>query len=287
MTDTKRPDDARAEVSAAYTDAINKAASSCCAPTSCCAPQEESTAQKVGYTDEQLSAVPQELASTSFGCGSPLAFAGVQAGETVVDLGSGAGLDLLLAAQAVGPSGKVIGVDMTDAMLERARANIAKAGADNVEVRKGQIEKLPVDDSSVDWVISNCVINLSPEKERVFSEIHRVLKPGGHMRVSDIVVDELPAALRARRDLFTACIGGAIGEDVYLDGLRAAGLEDVEVTGRIVYEESQIRAFLLSEELPATAADVEALSAAEVETISKILAGKVWSAKIVARKALA
>jgi arsenite methyltransferase len=282
MSDTKKASQTRANVSEAYADAIGRSAESCCA-TTCCSPQENA-AERVGYTKEQLSSLPGEVAETSFGCGSPLAFAGVQPGETVVDLGSGAGLDLLIAAQAVGPEGKVIGVDMTDAMIERARANVAKAGVDTIEVRKGLIEELPVDDGSVDWVISNCVINLSPEKDRVFSEIHRVLKPGGRMRVSDVVVESLPESLRARRDLFTACIGGAITETEYLAGLRAAGLEDVEVIDRLIYDEGTIRAFLQSDELPATDADIEALAADEIDAIAKALDGKIWSAKVTARK---
>jgi ubiquinone/menaquinone biosynthesis C-methylase UbiE len=282
MTQPKSPDAVRADVSEAYAEAIDRAASSCCQP-SCCA-EPASTVTRVGYTPEQLEAVPEEVANASFGCGSPLAFAGVQPGQTVLDLGAGAGLDLLLAAKQVGPEGRVIGVDMTDAMLERARANITQAGAANVEVRKGLIEDLPVEDASVDWVISNCVINLSPEKPRVFAEIQRVLKPGGRMRVSDIVVESLPDELRARRDLFTACIGGAITEADYLAGLRAAGLEEVEVADRLVYDEAAIRGFLASEELPATAADIEALSESEAASLAKALAGSVWSARITARK---
>ncbi|NIM00339.1 MAG: methyltransferase domain-containing protein, partial [Acidobacteria bacterium] len=151
--------------------------------------------------------------------------------------------------QRVGADGKVIGVDMTDAMIERARANVAAAGVANVEVRKGLIEDLPVDDQSVDWVISNCVINLSPEKPRVFAEIARVLKPGGRMSISDIVVEDLPEDLRELQSRHASCFAGTIDESSYLEGLRAAGLTDVEVVERLVYERSQV-ADLLASELP-------------------------------------
>ncbi|HPF71903.1 MAG TPA: methyltransferase domain-containing protein, partial [Candidatus Krumholzibacteria bacterium] len=183
----------------------------------------------------------------AFGCGSPLAFSGVQPGQVVLDLGSGAGIDLLLAARKVGPTGRAIGVDMTDAMLAKANENIAAAGLANAEVRKGIIEQLPVDDASVDWVISNCVINLSPEKERVFAEIARVLRPGGTMLVSDIVADGLPEEITANRHLYSSCLAGAISEQAYVDGLRAAGLVDVEVVDRLVYDAAQLVGFIGSE----------------------------------------
>ena len=155
-------------------------------------------AKLAGYSDEEFAALPADAVVNSFGCGNPLAFSAVQPGEVVLDLGSGAGIDLLLAARKVGAAGRVIGVDMTEEMIARARANIAAAGIENAEVRQGIIEELPVEDSSVDWVISNCVINLSPEKPRVFAEIARVLKPGGTMLVSDIVAEDLPEEIVAR-----------------------------------------------------------------------------------------
>ena len=170
----------------------------------------------------------------SFGCGDPLALADVRPGQTVLDLGSGAGHDLLLAADAVGPTGRVIGVDMTDAMLEAARRHCA--GRPNIELRKGFIESLPVDDASVDWVISNCVINLSPGKERVYREIRRVLKPDGRFSISDIVGRNLPASLKADQAAWNACVAGAIPEEEYVAGLRSAGLIDVEVADRRPYE---------------------------------------------------
>jgi arsenite methyltransferase len=272
----QQPDNLRSEVEKAYTEAITRTSDSCCT-TGCCTPAgATTTAEKIGYSKNELDEVPDEAASSSFGCGNPLAFAGVEEGQTVVDLGSGAGLDLLLAAGSVGPSGKVIGIDMTDAMIETARANIERAGATNVEVRKGIIEDMPVDDDSVDWVISNCVINLSPEKDRVFSEIHRVLRPGGTMQVSDVVTEDLPQWARDRTDLFTACVGGAISEAEYLEGIRAAGLVDAEVTERVVLGAAQIRAFVDSQELP--------VALGGSEQIVESLAGKVASVKVRASK---
>jgi ubiquinone/menaquinone biosynthesis C-methylase UbiE len=194
----------------------------------------------------------------------------------------------LLAAQKVGPSGRVIGVDMTDEMIDRAREAIASAGADNVEVRKGIIENLPLEDNSVDLVISNCVINLSPEKDRVFAEIHRVLKPGGRMRVSDIVVERLPRWVRSIPSVYESCVGGAISEASYLGGLRSAGLEDAEVSERLVYETDQIASLVLSE-LPGWWKNaVKALRLTWlVRLLARTVSGRVWSARFLARKALA
>ena len=276
-------DTLRKTVERAYSEAITRTSGSCCS-TSCCGPSSQPIANQIGYSQIELGGLQLKMAPTSFGCGNPLAFADVERGQTVVDLGSGAGLDLLLAAEAVGPQGRVIGIDMTDAMIDTARANINRAGVDNVEVRKGIIEDLPVEDGTADWIISNCVINLSPEKRRVFQEIHRVLRKGGTMQVSDIVVDDLPDWARSRTDLFTACVGGAISEADYLQGLEDAGLIDVEVVERVVYDARRIESFLESEELPVTEDDRVALSREAVNDIAESLAGKVWSAKIRARK---
>jgi arsenite methyltransferase len=242
---------------------------------SCCT--SSPAARLAGYEDTQQHA---EAAGASFGCGNPLAFAGVQPGDTVLDLGSGAGLDLLIAAEKTGPQGKVIGVDMTDEMIEAARANAARAGCDNIEVRRGLIEDLPVDDTSVDWVISNCVINLSPEKDKVFSELSRVLKPGGQISISDIVVDTLPDWIRESAAAWSACVAGAISEQAYLAGLQAAGLEDVHVVDRMVYDASQLRA-ILSEDIPGLDLDMTV-----IENLLEEHAGAVWSAKFSGRKAM-
>jgi arsenite methyltransferase len=187
----------------------------------------------------------------------------------VLDLGSGAGLDLLIAAEKVGPEGHVIGVDMTDAMIATARENIGRAGAKQIELRKGIIEELPVEEASVDWVISNCVINLSPEKNRVFRELHRVLRPGGRISVSDMVVEELPEWAREMTAAYAACIGGAVSEADYIAGLEQAGLTDVEVTDRVVYTPEQLASFAENEADRAKLAE---------------LAGKVKSLRFTAQK---
>ena len=235
-------DQTRTTVSEAYTRAVTAA-------PSCCGGETKGVAAKMaGYDAEELAALPADAVENSFGCGNPLAFAGVRPGDVVLDLGSGAGIDLLLAAAKVGPTGRVIGVDMTDVMIERARANVASAGLEDViEVRKGIIEQMPVETDSVDVVISNCVINLSPEKDRVFAEIARVLKPGGRMRVSDIVVEELPEWVKESPELYSSCVAGAISETDYVAGLENAGLEQVEVVDRLVYDLTQLKALIASE----------------------------------------
>jgi ubiquinone/menaquinone biosynthesis C-methylase UbiE len=276
-------------VQEAYTAAVKAPGTGCCSETSCCGGEVEQkgvAAKAAGYTAEQLASLPQDTVVNSFGCGNPVAFADVEEGETVLDLGSGAGIDLLLAAQRVGPSGRVIGVDMTDEMIDRARQAIASSGFGNIEVRKGIIEKLPVEDNSVDLVISNCVINLSPEKDKVFAEIHRVLKPGGRMRVSDIVVERLPRWMRSIPSVYESCVGGAVSEATYLGGLRDAGLEDAEVSERLVYDINQVANLVLSE-LPAwwkSAIKTLRLTGV-VRWLARSVAGRVWSARFLARKA--
>lgn len=187
------------------------------------------TMDALGYTDEQRAAIPAG-SDLGLGCGNPLAHAGVARGETILDLGSGAGIDAFLAARETGPSGRVIGVDMTPAMLSRARENAAKHGFGNVEFRLGEIESLPVADGTVDLIISNCVINLSPDKPRVFREALRVLRPGGRMVVSDIVlVAELPESVRKSVEAYVGCVAGASMKNDYLRALQEAGFERVEV----------------------------------------------------------
>jgi SAM-dependent methyltransferase len=205
-------------------------AKSCCgASTDCGAATEQTVAEKIGYVPDDLASVP-EGANLNLGCGNPLALASITPGEVVLDLGSGAGFDAFLAAARVGPEGQVIGVDMTLEMIERARANATRGGYANVDFRLGEIEALPVADASVDLVISNCVLNLVPDKPRAFAEIVRVLKPGGRFAVSDIVLDgPLPKCLQGDPDGYCSCVSGAIARDEYLAGLAAAGLVDVRV----------------------------------------------------------
>jgi len=189
----------------------------------------QAQSRAIGYDEDQLASVPAE-ANLGVGCGNPTAIDELRPGETVVDLGAGAGLDALLAARAVGPAGRVIGVDMTDAMLERARTNARKLGLANVEFRKGLIEALPLEDESVDVVLSNCVINLSPEKERVWAEAFRVLRPGGRALVSDVVLERpLPPAVLASVEAWVGCIGGAALRPRYLALVEAAGFREVKV----------------------------------------------------------
>ena len=197
---------------------------SCCGDSSCACGSDAAVAN--GYAVEDLLAAPEDAAGLSLGCGNPLALAGLQPGEVVLDIGSGAGLDSFLAAKKVGESGKVIGVDMTPAMLERARATAERAGIGNVEFRQGFAEALPVEAGTVDVVISNCVINLSEDKGRVFREAFRVLKPGGRLELSDVVTGgALPFELRENSQGWAECVTGALPEQEYLDLIEQAGFE--------------------------------------------------------------
>jgi len=211
---------------------IAKQNSSCCGPaTSCCGSGHpaKDISKSIGYSEEELRSVP-EGSNLGLGCGNPVALASLKAGEMVLDLGSGAGFDCFLAASQVGDKGRVIGVDMTPEMLEKARENAKKINSTNVEFRLGEIEHLPLADNSVDVVISNCVINLSPEKRRVFDEAYRVLKPGGRLMVSDIVLlRELPEALKNSIEAYVGCLSGAVLRNEYLGTIKAAGFKDVEV----------------------------------------------------------
>ena len=279
---TDRANDVRLEVSKNYAEAVSRPTQGGC----CCgnAPLQKGAVVALGgYSKSELSKLPEEAVVNSFGCGNPVALAGLAEGEVVLDLGSGAGIDLFLAAKKVGPTGRVIGVDMTDAMIAKANQNIRKGNYTNVEVRKGIIEELPVDNASVDWVISNCVINLSPEKPRVFREIVRVLKPGGQMLVSDIVATDLPEEIRRSSALYSSCVSGAIGEDEYLAGLRAVGLVDVEVRARLVYDADQLESMASSESESACGCSA---GNPKLAALARTLAGKVLSAKIYARKPL-
>ena len=211
---------------------VARSGSSCCAPQNPCCGATNVTAdisKKIGYTDEDIQSVP-EGANLGLGCGNPVALASLKEGEVILDLGSGAGFDCFLAANSVGKTGKVIGTDMTPEMVEKARENAHKGGYENVEFRLGEIENLPVADNHVDAIISNCVINLSPDKERVFQEAFRVLKPGGRLMVSDMVlVSELPDSIKNSVAAYIGCLAGAIMQDEYVEAIKAAGFKQVRI----------------------------------------------------------
>ncbi len=212
--------------------------SSCCGPSSsCCGSTDflKEISRNIGYSDEELKTVP-EGSNLGLGCGNPVALASLKEGETVLDLGSGAGLDCFLASQRVGEKGKVIGIDMTPEMVKKARENAKKGGYRNVEFRLGEIENLPIADNSIDVVISNCVINLSPDKDKVFSEAYRVLKPGGRLMISDIVLlKELPEPLKENIDTYIGCISGAALKAEYLKKIESAGFKDVKVIDETLF----------------------------------------------------
>ncbi len=194
------------------------------------------------YSAREAATLPQDAVAASLGCGNPTALAQIAPGETVLDLGSGGGIDVLLSARRVGPTGKVYGLDMTDEMLALARANQAKAGVTNVEFLKGDIEHIPLPDNTVDLIISNCVINLSPDKDLVLAEAFRVLKPGGRLAVSDIVVrGEIPQAVRRNIELWAGCVAGALEEQEYLTKLNRAGFEQVSIEPTRVYTAADAR----------------------------------------------
>jgi SAM-dependent methyltransferase len=208
---------------------------SCCEPSNTCecSGSLDATSKAIGYTDEQLESVP-DGANLGLGCGNPTALASLKEGEVVLDLGSGAGFDCFLAANRVGERGRVIGVDMTPPMLEKARENAGKHDYHNVEFRLGEIENLPVADNAVDAVISNCVINLSPDKSRVYKEAYRVLKPAGRVMVSDIVLlKELPEFIKTSVEAYVGCVAGATTKEEYLESVKAAGFKEVEIISEV------------------------------------------------------
>lgn len=210
---------------------IAKQATSYHASSGCCGCSDLSgeISKAMGYTDEELQAVPAE-SNLGLGCGNPVALASITEGDFVLDLGSGAGFDCFLASRRVGPGGKVIGVDMTTEMVEKARANARKGSYKNIDFRQGELENMPVADNYIDLVISNCVINLVPDKSRVFKEAFRVLKPGGRLMVSDIVLlKELPEFVKNSTEAYIGCLAGAIMKDAYLDAIRSVGFKDVSV----------------------------------------------------------
>lgn len=224
------------------------------------------------YGDADAAAVPDSALRASLGCGNPTALALLSPGETVLDLGSGGGIDVILSARRVGPTGKAYGLDMTDEMLALAEDNKRKAGIANVEFLKGQIEQVPLPDNSVDVIISNCVINLSADKDRVLREAFRVLKPHGRLAVSDVVIrGEVPDDVRRSMELWVGCVAGALTEDEYRGKLAAAGFTDVELETTRVYEIEDARAFLAG-------------SGLDVDALAPLVTGRVTSAFVRARK---
>lgn len=278
------PSDQAREAADFYARAAQARTGGSCCPTAA-AP---TTALAASYDPDALASLPGEAVAASFGCGDPLAFANVAEGDTVLDLGCGAGIDLLLAAEKVGATGRVIGVDVSEDMLARAKANIDRAGvADCVSVRQGVIENLPVDDASADWIISNCVVNLSPDKPKVFSEIVRTLKPGGRILIADLVADDLPDWVHAHADLYSACVSGAISERRYIDIAEAAGLVNVDIIARMTYDESLVEGLLTSSlplALDEIAAALKMERSALVAMAARDLAGRITSIKLRAEK---
>jgi arsenite methyltransferase len=224
------------------------------------------------YDAGQTSQIPEEAVLASLGCGNPTALAKLNPGETVLDLGSGGGIDVLLSAKRVGPTGKAYGLDMTEEMLALARENQRKAGVENVEFLRGEIERIPLPDDSVDVIISNCVINLSADKDRVLGEAFRVLKPGGRFAVSDVVVrGDVPAEVRRSMELWVGCIAGALRDDDYAAKLSSAGFDSIDIEPTRVYGIEDARQFLASEGI-------------DVDTIASQVEGKFMSAFIRAVK---
>src|SRR5918994_2085556 len=223
--------------------AVKAGGGPCCGP-SCCSTEDPITGNL--YKTDQTAGLPKQAVDASLGCGNPTALIDLREGETVLDLGSGGGIDVLLSAKRVGPSGKAYGLDMTDEMLALARENQRKAGVSNVEFLKGEIEHIPLPDNSVDVIISNCVINLSADKDRVLAEAFRVLKPGGRFAVSDVVVrgDDVPAEIRRSMELWIGCVAGALEEGEYRAKLARAGFDAVDVEPTRIYRAEDARSFL-------------------------------------------
>jgi arsenite methyltransferase len=240
------------------------------ADLSCCDPITRDL-----YDSSQIASIPEKAAAASLGCGNPTALAQLQPGETVLDLGSGGGIDVLLSAKRVGPTGKVYGLDVTDEMLALARENQQKSGLTNVEFLKGAIENIPLPDNSVDVIISNCVINLSGDKDRVIREAFRVLKPGGRFAVSDVVVrGDVPAEIRQSMELWVGCIAGALEEYEYRDKLFTAGFESIDIEPTRVYKSEEARDFLVAAGL-------------DPEKVGPVIDGKFISAFVRATKPVA
>lgn len=271
----KNAEDIKEIIRAEYGQAARQAKhgkSSCCGTGSVLDGEHVDPITANLYGLDQTAGLPDDAVRASFGCGNPTALATIQPGETVLDLGSGGGIDVFLSARRVGPTGKVYGLDMTDDMLALARENQRKAGVNNVEFLKGDIEDIPLPDNSVDLIISNCVINLSPNKDRVLKEAFRVLKPGGRFAVSDIVVrGSIPSEVRHSVELWAGCVAGALEQDDYLAKLKEAGFERISIEPTRVYTADDAREFIIGTGLNADA-------------VAQAVAGKIISGFIRATK---
>jgi len=244
--------------------------SSCCSPRTATAGCDAVTSNL--YEADEIAGLPAEAVEASLGCGNPTVLAELKEGETVLDLGSGGGIDVLLSARRVGPTGRAYGLDMTDEMLALARENQRKAGVENVEFLKGEIESIPLPDSSVDVIISNCVINLSSDKDRVLAEAFRVLRPGGRLAISDVVVrGPVPAQIRRSVELWVGCVAGALNDEAYHDKLAKAGFEEIDLEPTRIYRVEDAREFLAGAGLDA-------------ETIAPEVDGRFMSAFVRAKK---
>jgi arsenite methyltransferase len=267
-------EDVKATVREKYGEAARRVStgskSSCCSP-SCCGGAEDPITSNL-YTEAETATLPETAVLASLGCGNPTALAELRPGETVLDLGSGGGIDVLLSARRVGPTGKAYGLDMTDEMLALARENQRKAGVANVEFLRGEIEAIPLPGSSVDVIISNCVINLSTDKARVLAEAFRVLKPGGRFAVSDVIIrGEVPPQVRRSMELWVGCVAGALTEEQYTEHLREAGFEDIDIEPTRVDELEDAKAFLAG-------------TGPSTEVLAQEVSGRVMGAFVRARK---
>ena len=267
-------DDVKATVRERYGQAALRVTSgektSCCS-TSCCGGSEDPISSNL-YSATETASLPADAVRASLGCGNPTALTELHEGEIVLDLGSGGGIDVLLSARRVGPSGKAYGLDMTDEMLALARENQRKAGVENVEFLKGEIEAIPLPDNSVDVIISNCVINLSTDKSQVIAEAFRVLRPGGRFAVSDVVIKGVvPSDVRRSMELWVGCVAGALTEQQYRQSLRQAGFEEIGIEPTRVYELEDARAFLTGAGL-------------DTEVLAREVSGRVMGAFVRARK---
>jgi arsenite methyltransferase len=277
MEDRMSSEDVKATVRERYGQAARQVAdgskTSCCS-TTCCGGSDGDPISSNLYTEAETAVLPEKAVLASLGCGNPTALAELHPGEVVLDLGSGGGIDVLLSARRVGPGGKAYGLDMTDEMLSLARENQRKAGVNNVEFLRGEIEAIPLPDSSVDVIISNCVINLSTDKGRVLQEAFRVLKPGGRFAVSDVVIrGEVPSDVRRSMELWVGCVAGALAEQEYHQRLWEAGFEGIRIEPTRVYEFEDAKAFLAG-------------SGLDTEVLAREVGGRVMGAFVRARKPL-